>query len=217
MPTAKTKVVQSFLAAVDVYIHKAAPFAQPVLERIRESIHEAVPEVVEEMKWSMPFFIYRGIILANMAAFKAHCSFGLWKENVKPLLKAGVEERGGGMGSFGKLKSLEDMPAAKDLKKMLVTAAAKIDSGERSKNWERRVVKKAPLTHADIPQPLAAALKSNKAATLNFKNLSASCRREYIDWIHEAKRDETRDKRIATTIAWVAKGKSRNWKYAKRA
>jgi len=205
------KSAASFDPRVDVYIAKCAPFAQPILEHLREIIHSAVPEVEETVKWSMPFFMYKGIILGNIAGFKQHCSFGIWKENLQPLMKDGVEERGDGMGSFGKLKSMEDLPSDKDLKKVLKEAATKIAKGERTKNWERPVKKDRPVSV--VPPALEAALKKNKAASKNFAAMSPSCRREYCEWIADAKRDATRDERVLTAVDWIAEGKRRNWKY----
>ena len=197
--------------AIDLYIARAAPFAQPILWHLREVIHAAVPDVEEAVKWSMPFFVYKGIILANIAAFKAHCSFGVWKENVQPLMKEGVEQRGGGMGSFGKLTSLADLPKDRELKALLKEAARKIDAGERTKNWERPVKKAAgPVA---VPDALAAALAKDKVAGKNFAGMSPGCRKEYCEWIGEAKREETRVKRVATAVEWIAEGKQRNWKY----
>jgi uncharacterized protein YdeI (YjbR/CyaY-like superfamily) len=196
---------------VDAYIAEAKPFAQPILTHLREVIHQAVPDVEEAVKWSMPFFVYRGIILANIAGFKEHCSFGVWKENVQPLMKEGVEERGGGMGSFGKVTTLSDLPSAKDLKAVLLEAAGKIERGERTKNWERPVKKAKP--EAAVPDALAAALNKNKDAAGKFAAMSPSCQREYCVWIGEAKREETRHKRVATAIEWISEGKQRNWKY----
>jgi uncharacterized protein YdeI (YjbR/CyaY-like superfamily) len=196
---------------VDAYIAKAQPFAQPILKYLRETIHEAVPEVEETVKWSMPFFVYRGIILGNIAGFKEHCSFGVWKENVQPLMKEGVEARGGGMGSFGKLRTMEDVPKKRELKAVLVEAARKIEQGERTKNWERPVKQAKP--EAEVPEALAAALKKNKVAGVKFAEMSSSCRREYCEWIGEAKREETREKRVATALEWIVEGKGRNWRY----
>ena len=210
MPTAATK----FDARVDAYIAKSQPFAQPILEHLRDVILGAVPGVEETIKWSMPFYVYKGILLANMAAFKQHCSFGIWKENVKPLMKEGVEERGSGMGSFGKLTSIKDMPSKAELKKILKSAARKIDTGERTKSWERPATAKKPAPSADeLPPAFAAALKKSKPAATHFQAMSPSCQREYCQWIAEAKRDETRDKRVAQAIEWIAEGKKRHWKY----
>ncbi len=198
-------------AKIDLYIAKAAPFAQPILWHLCEVVHQAVPDVEEAVKWSMPFFMYQGIILANIAAFKAHCSFGIWKENQVMAKQEGVEDRGTGMGNFGKLTSLKDLPPDKELKAILKEAARKIAAGERTKTWERPA-KTAPGT-MEIPEALAAALAKNKVAAKMFAAMTAGCRREYCDWIAEAKREETRDKRVATALEWIGEGKQRHWKY----
>lgn len=203
----------STLTEIDAYIDKSAPFAQPILNHLRDVVHTAVPEVEEAVKWSSPFFVYKGIILAHMAAFKHHCAFGIWSEDVQGLAKEGKAKKdgGGGMGNFGKLETIKDLPAAKDLKKILSEAARKIDSGERVKSLVRKpVAKRATL---EVPDALTAALKKNKTAALNFDAMSASCRREYCEWIAEAKRDETRNKRVVTALEWITEGKSRHWKY----
>ena len=159
----------------------------------------------------MPCLVYKGIILAHLAGFKQHCSFGIWQENANPLMKEDVEARGGGMGSLGKLKSMDDLPTDKDLKALLKEAAAKIDRGERTKNWESRARKDRPAPK--VPAAFADALKKNKAVAKVFEAMSASCRREYCEWIGEARREQTRDARIATSLEWISEGKQRNWKY----
>lgn len=194
------------LPAVDAYIAKAAPFAQPVLTHIRELMHKAVPDVEEAIKWSMPFFLVNGIILGNMAAFKEHCSFALWNDKVR----AQKSDREG-MGNFGKLHSLKDLPGDKTLKPLIVEAAEKIKSGQRSKNWTGG--QKKERREAEMPEALAAALKKNKTAARQFAAMSPSARREYCEWIAEAKREETREKRVATAVEWITEGKRRNWKY----
>lgn len=201
------------LPAVDAYIAKAPAFAQPILTQIRKLVHKTIPEAEEAIKWSMPFFLYRGIIIGNIAAFKEHCSFGLWNENVQGVVQDGVEKRGGGMGSFGKLTSLANLPSDAKLKPLLLEAARKIEAGERTKNWAGRTKKDKPAKPVEVPEALAAALKKNKAASKNFETMSPSCRREYAEWIAEAKREETREKRIVTAIEWISEGKQRNWKY----
>jgi hypothetical protein len=198
----------SWLPAVDAYIAKAQPFAQPILFHLREVMHEGAPGVVEAIKWSMPFFVYEGVILGNMAAFKAHCSLGLWG-NGPELREAGVAQSGS-MGSFGKITSLDDLPPKKQLLGFVKQAAKKIAEGERTKAWSRPRVAKA---ESAVPDALAAALKKNKAASKAFDAMAPGCRREYNDWIADAKRDETRDKRVTQAIEWIAEGKNRNWKY----
>lgn len=197
---------------VDKYIDSAAPFAQPILTHIRQLVHTALPDVEEDIKWSMPFFLYRGLMLGNMAAFKQHCSFGLWgKEGPANLRKDGVYDREA-MGQLGKLTSVEDLPPDRDFIQYIRTAAAEIDTGARTQNYSRPKTT-TPKPPPEVPPALAAALKKNKAAATQFAAMPPGCQREYCDWISEAKRDETRDKRVATALEWIAEGKRRNWKY----
>lgn len=198
------------IPAVDMYIAKAGEFAQPVLWYLREVMHEGAPGVTEAMKWSMPFFVYKGVILGNMAAFKAHCSFGLWGAEVVKELRTKGDAEGGSMGSFGKITSVEDLPARKKLVGYVKLATKAIDSGQRTKAWSRPKVAKA---EAVMPDALAAALKKNKAAAKKFEAMTPGYRREYCEWIAEAKREETREKRAAEAVGWIAEGKGRNWKY----
>ena len=65
-----------------------------------------------------------------------------------------------------------------------------------------------------VPADLAAALKKSRPAAATWTKFSYTHRKDYLDWIAEAKRDETRARRLATTLAWLAEGKPRHWKYA---
>jgi uncharacterized protein YdeI (YjbR/CyaY-like superfamily) len=193
---------------VDAYIGRVQPFAQPIMEHLRQLVHKARPEVGETIKWSRPFFEYRGAILCNMSAFKEHCSFGFWGEEMNAVL------REDGMGSLGRITSLANLPPDKQMLGWLRQAAEFVDSGQHiSPIAARRKVVKAPKPVLETPAELATALKRNKKAAAVFAALSPSCKREYIDWIADAKRAETRDKRIATAVEWIAEGKQRNWKY----
>jgi len=200
------------LSEVDFYIAKSPEFAQPVLELLRDSMHEGAPGVVEEIKWSRPFFVYKGVILGNISAFKAHCSFGLWGKEIGAALRADGMAQGDGMGTFGKITSLKDLPPRKKLLNYIRVAAKAVDDGVRTKSITRP---RPQVVKADVavPEALTAALKKNKAAAKNFETMSPSCRKEYCVWIADAKREETRDKRVATAVEWIAEGKSRNWKY----
>jgi len=197
---------------VDAYIEKAAHFAQPVLKHIRKLMHQACPQITESVKWGMPFFIQQGVILANMAAFKQHCAFGFWGSEMKKLLAADGLESSQAMGSMGRITGMEDLPSDKMLLGYMRRAGELVDSGERTKSIDRP--KKTVKRPVRIPAELAAALKKNKLAAKAFEGFSPSCRREYAEWIAEAKRPETREKRLAQAIAWMAQGKTRYWKYA---
>jgi len=194
---------------VDAYIAKAAPFAQPVLEHLRELVHAACPDVEEAIKWSMPFFVYKGQILGNMAAFKAHCSFGLWGGDVTAMMRKDGVLSDEGMGKLGKVASVKELPKKKDMVGYVHEVMAFIEDGGRT--MQRKP--KAAKPEAEVPAELAAALKKNKAAGKVFAAFSPGCRREYVEWIAEAKRAETKEKRVAQAVEWIAEGKQRNWKY----
>ncbi len=204
------------LPEIDTYIAKAKPFAQPILTHLRDTIHRVVPGVEETVKWSRPFFVYKGVILGNISAFKEHCSLGLWGTEMADTLRTGGIDSKEGMGSFGKLSSLDDLPPTPELEAYLRKAADLIGEGTRTKSIQR-VAKPAPRAEADLPEALVQALKTNKTAATRFAGLSPSCRREYAEWIADAKRDETRKKRVATALEWIAEGKGRNWKYESQA
>jgi uncharacterized protein YdeI (YjbR/CyaY-like superfamily) len=199
---------------VDAYIAKTAPFAQPVMTHLRGLIHKACPDVVEEIKWSRPFFLHGGVILCNVSAFKQHCSFGFWGAEIGKVVRADGVVQDGGMGSLGKITSVKDLPPDKAMLGYLRQAVALIESGQGENRVvaARRVVKK-PKAAVEAPAEFTAALKKNKAASKVFEAFSPSCKREYVEWIVDAKRDETRGHRIAQAIEWIADGKQRNWKY----
>ncbi|SNS38725.1 Uncharacterized conserved protein YdeI, YjbR/CyaY-like superfamily, DUF1801 family [Granulicella rosea] len=199
---------------IDAYIDKAQPFAIPILLHLRKLIHKACPEVNETIKWSRPFFEYKGVILCNISAFKEHCSFGFWGQEMAAILTEAGALQDGAMGSLGRITSLNDLPADKLMLGWIRQAAASIEKGEYVSPMasSNRVVK-APKEALTIPPAFDAALKTNKKAAAAFAAFSPSCRREYIEWIADAKRDATRDSRIATALEWIAEGKQRNWKY----
>jgi uncharacterized protein YdeI (YjbR/CyaY-like superfamily) len=204
----------NFNPKVDAYLAKARPFAQPIMKHLRELVHKGCPEVEETIKWSRPFFEYRGAILGNMSAFKQHCSFGFWGEEIGAVLREAKVLQDDGMGSLGRITSLKDLPSDKQMLGWIRQAAGFVASGQyTSPIAARRKVVKAPKPTAAPPMELTAALKKDKKAAAVFAAFSPSCKREYIEWIADAKRAETREKRIATAIEWISEGKQRNWKY----
>ena len=192
------------------YIKKSKPFAQPILKHLRELVHETVPEIEEDVKWGMPAFNYKGT-LCSMASFKEHCAFSFWKS---PLMKDAEFFKGnrgeGGMGDLGKIRAMQDLPGDKLMKQYLLEAKKLNESGVKLER-KRTSASNVPDIHPDFEKQL----KKNKGAYDFFKSSAPSCRKEYINWINEAKREETRNSRIATAIEWLGEGKSRNWKYEK--
>jgi uncharacterized protein YdeI (YjbR/CyaY-like superfamily) len=199
---------------VDAYIGKAQPFAQPILKHLRKLVHAGCPAVEETIKWSRPFFEYHGAILGNMSAFKAHCSFGFWGQEMSAVLDKAAVVRDGAMGSLGRITRVDGLPPDAEMIGWIKQAAVSVDSGQHiSPVAARQRVVKPPKAALKTPPEFAAALKKSKKAAATFEASSASCRREYIEWITGAKRPETRDKRIATAVEWLGEGKQLNWKY----
>jgi len=194
---------------VDAYIARSAPFARPILRHLRKVIHAGCPGVVETIKWGMPAFEHVGP-LAGIAAFKAHGTLGFWKHSLLvkegPLLPRPVETA---MGQFGPLASLDDLPAERVLL-TLVRRAAKLNA-EGIK--VARPAKPKPALEA--PPYFMAALRGNSKALSTYQGFSPSQRREYVEWVSEAKTGETRRRRIETALQWMAEGKIRNWKYVR--
>lgn len=189
---------------VDAYIAQAAPFARPLLERLRAQVHAACPTVEEAIKWSMPAFLYRGRQLASMAAFKQHATFGFWRGEAV----TGARQDGA-MGQFGRLRTLGDLPDDARMRELVERAMGQVDAGGRT----RRASRAAPRPLPDMPPALQAALDAQPRAREAFEAFPPSHRREYIEWIADAKREETRMRRLAQAIEWIAQGRSRNWKY----
>jgi uncharacterized protein YdeI (YjbR/CyaY-like superfamily) len=192
---------------IDTYILKSADFAIPILNHLRELIHVACPEVEETMKWSFPHFDYKGT-MCSMASFKQHCAFGFWKASLmkdKTLVANAKSETA--MGHLGRITSMKDLPSDKKMIAYIKEAMKLNEAGVK--------VEKVKIAKKEIPIPdyFAKALAQNKKAKKVFDDFSPSHRREYLEWITEAKTEATREKRVGTTLEWLEAGKARNWKY----
>ena len=196
---------------VDAYIAKSPEFAKPILTYLREVIHQGCPAVVETIKWGTPTFDHMGIMV-GIAAFKQHCVLGFWKA---PLLTLDGEplsrEMESGAGQFGKLTSIKDLPARGKLLKLVKDAAKLNETGVTIERKPRSAAK--PLR---VPADLTKALQKSAKARAVFEAFSPSHKREYVEWIVEAKTGETRQRRLHTALEWMSEGKPRNWKYMRK-
>jgi uncharacterized protein YdeI (YjbR/CyaY-like superfamily) len=187
---------------VDAYIERSAEFAQPILTFLRETVHGACPDAEETLKWGMPTFMYHGI-LCSMAAFKQYATFGFW---LGRLVVPEADDESA-MGHYGRITHCRDLPT----KKVIVghiKLAMKLNV-DGVKTPRTKSTKPVP----EVPDDLSAALKKNRKARATFEAFSPSHRREYIEWIIEAKRADTRQRRLEQAIEWLAEGKQRHWKY----
>lgn len=197
---------------IDLYISKSADFAKPILIHLRELVHSACPDVQETIKWGFASFDYKGP-MCSMAAFKKHCSFGFWKASLmkdKTLIANAESETA--MGHYGKITSLEDLPSDKKIIAHIKNAMMLNEKGIKIPPKKLTSTKKEIV----VPDYFLKQLIKNKKAFTTFENFSPSHKREYVEWIIEAKTDETKNRRIQTAIEWLSESKPRNWKYMKK-
>jgi uncharacterized protein YdeI (YjbR/CyaY-like superfamily) len=192
--------------AVDAYLAKAAPFAKPILEKIRRLFHQACPGIEEKLKWGMPSFEYKGM-LGGAAAFKNHATFGFWRQDILPDPK-GLFKSASPMGA--KVTDVSQLPSDAVLLQYIRRAVDLNEKGAPPR------AKARPQPPPRMPADFQAALRKNKKALAVFEAFPPSHRKEYICWIVEAKQEETRKRRLATAVEWIAQGKPINWKYLKK-
>jgi uncharacterized protein YdeI (YjbR/CyaY-like superfamily) len=194
---------------IDAYIEKSADFAKPILTHLREVVHAACPEAEETMKWSFPHFMYGKGILCSMASFKEHCAFGFWNGGQVVGEASAARERA--MGHFGRITSLADLPPEQEIAGYVREAMKLRDAGVKRPSASRT----GRAQEVPVPEALTHALQANPEALATFERFSPSHRREYAEWVAEAKTEATRTKRVNTAVEWLAEGKARNWKYEK--
>ena len=198
---------------IDAYIAKSADFAKPVLNHIRDLVHKACPDVEEKMKWSFPHFDYKGEMMCSMAAFKQHAVFGFWKAALMkdPVLIENARSETA-MGHLGKLTHLKDLPPDKKITAWIKEAMQLTDKGIKLPAKAKSTEKKELV----VPDYFVKALAKNKKAKQVFENFAYSHKKEYLQWITEAKTEETRNKRMVAALELMAEGKGRNWKYERK-
>lgn len=196
---------------VDAYIEKAQPFARPILKRLRKVIHRACPQCTEVIKWSMPAFDYKGPF-CTIAGFKQHCVLAFWKAELLDDPKGVLEkEHRTAMGHLGRITSMDALPSDAVLTSLIRQAMKLNDAGAKVPQARK---KKPPLR---VPMFITDAIKRHRAALATWERFPPSHKREYVEWITEAKTDATRERRLKQMLEWLAEGKSRNWKYERKA
>lgn len=195
---------------VDAHIAKSADSAQPILKKIRQLFHQACPEIEETIKRSSPFFEFKGIV-GNMAAVKKHVSYGFWKAGLMSDPERLFDSAGNSEMAVLKASSLDDLPSDRILQAYIKEALELNKKGGRIARPKPKPVKR----ELEIPDYFITAISRNKQALATFEGFSYTNRKEYVEWVIEAKREAKREKRLATAIEWMAAGKPRNWKYMK--
>ena len=178
---------------VQDYINNAPSFAQPILSHFQGLVNSFDIQIEEEIKWGFPHFIYKKEVICSMAAFSKHCSFSFPKAALmkeKSLLeKAKTEEA---MGHFGKIKTIKDLPSDSKIKSYLKESFSLIG---------KKLEKKKPTTN--IPAILNTLLKNTKKAFENFSLMPRSHQKVFINYITEAKKEETQMRRAEKVIEMI--------------
>ena len=144
-----------------------------------------------------------------MAAFKQHVTFSFFKGKLLDDSAGIFSKNDNNELTSLKFKSLSEIPA-NDILISYVQQAIALNSTQKPEKKKSVRKNKADLV---IPDYFSAALADNQAAEDVFNNFSYSKQKDYIERLTSAKREATRNSRLATAIAWIAEGKSRNWKY----
>lgn len=199
---------------IDDYIAKSADFAKPILKHFRELVHKTCPDVEETMKWSFPHFDYKGSMMCSMASFKQHMAINFWKA---PIMKGGeklvaMAKTEEAMGHLGKIASLKDLPKDTVLAKYIKEAMRLNDEGVKFSYASKA---SATKTELKIPDYFLKAVSKNKKALKTFEGFSNSNKKEYVNWVVDAKTEATRESRLKTSVEWMSEGKIKNWKYVK--
>ena len=195
---------------VDLYIANAREFAKPILNYLREIVHQACPEAVETIKWGFPHFEYKGL-LCSMAAFKEHCAFGFWKGRLVMDITYTVSKES--MGHLGRITKMDDLPPRRTLVSWVRKA---MELNEKGIRVEQRGRERKGAKDLTVPDYFHDAIRKNKKALATYKGFAYTHKKEYVEWVTEAKTEDTRNRRLETAVEWLSQGKKRNWKYERK-
>ena len=188
---------------VEEYIEKHNQYSN-LLHKLRALLLECNLE--ENIKWGAPVYSYNGKNIVGIGAFKSYA--GLWffqgallKDKSKVLVNA-QEGKTSAMRQW-RFNSIEEASDAL-ISEYITEAIANHKAGKEIKP------EKKPLI---IPELLKEELASDVELADAFDHLSLSCKREYADYISEAKKDETKVNRIEKIKPMILSKKGLHDKY----
>ncbi|HWB03022.1 MAG TPA: YdeI/OmpD-associated family protein [Verrucomicrobiales bacterium] len=191
---------------VAAWMEQLSDFARPMIERIYKIIRKAAPQLEEGIRWSSPTFIGRGLV-CSFAAFQKHVTLVFWRgaelNDTTGLLTHGQGRSAMRSAKFTSLDQIDDKVI-----RTWVTAAVALD-----KDPAKPKPKPQKRPEAAVPKVLAAALSRNPKARGAFDAMPPSHRREYCEWIAEAKQEATVQRRVEKTIEKLSAGEGLHDKY----
>lgn len=180
---------------IDEYIAGKEAWARPFLTKLRQLVLTANPKMEQEWKWKAPAFTHHGIVCL-LWGFKAHVSLTFSDGNLLDDPNQVFDDCGGNEHNRAlKLRAGDTIPE-KQIVAWVKSACEINEKGLKPKAKQAAPKAKAVTVSADFDK----ALKKNKAVKEFFDSLSPSCKRAYTEWVDEAKREETKLKRIAKGI-----------------
>ena len=189
---------------VDEYISKAPDWAQEKLNAVRQIALDC--GLNEAVKWGAPAYVHKTNIL-GLGAFKNWVSIwfhqGVFLADEAGHLTAAQDETRG----LRQWRFLPEEPIPVELMKQYILEA--IDNYEKG----LKISPKKNTSPVVIPEILKEALKAKPQLWSILQGMTASHQREYCEYINEAKRDETKLRRVEKSIELIAKGAGLNDKY----
>lgn len=203
---------------IDKYIADAPEYARPIMEKLRKAVHKGCPQAEEAIKWGCPYFMYQGKLFCGMAAFKKHVGFGFWNskdmDDPEGLFESGTGKKASMCNAH--FHAVKELPTQKVLVDY-VKQSKKLTDAELSKSKPAKKAAKKKVAVPKTPADLSSAFKTNKTAKSYFDSLAPSHRRDFLQWILDAKRDATREKRVNETVKLLKAKKTLHWKYQNKA
>ncbi|MFB9862360.1 DUF1801 domain-containing protein [Rufibacter immobilis] len=183
---------------IEAFFANAPAFAQPICAKIRQAIATADPALKPSWKWNAPVYEKAG---AGMV-----CAIGVFKQHVNLSFMQGVllpdpHQLFTSSQDAKAMRSVKFTEASQVQEPLLVEylkAATQLKPGTAAKSAERNTI--------DLPDDLKQAL--TQAGQLeNFEKMAYTHRKEYVRWVTEAKRAETRTSRLQKTVERISEGK----------
>lgn len=177
---------------------------RPLLEKLRSILLST--ELEEKMKWGIPTYCWKNKNIAGIGAFKSYA--GLWffngsflKDPNDVLINA----------QKGKTKGMRQwrFRSIEEINENLVLQYI-VEAIQNQKEGKEIKPEKKPLI---IPAELKEALASDSQLAEAFDALTLSCRKEYAEHISEAKRPETKQKRLEKIKPMISEKVGLNDKY----
>jgi hypothetical protein len=186
---------------INQYMAELPEWQRRMLVRLRQLIHEAAPEVEEAWRWDKPHFDNAGIMV-GLCAFKEHVAVWFHKgallKDTKKLFEATARTEEKGMRAY-KLHEGDKINEAAFLD-LVKQAVAVNDKGTKLR--EAKPTKKALV----VPEDLEQVLRKDPTAWANWEAFPVGHRRAYVEWVTDARQEETRKRRIAQSLEKIREG-----------